>query len=288
MIIGIDVSATHTTVGFTKNGKLEINSYKTANVKSITEVIPAQTKKLCIGAAGIITKQGVKLSNAKLAILRSNLPKGTLLVNDFSLYAYALNTKIRTKLLLGVTRGSAHKDKLVIGAGTGLGFCFARYIGGAYVPHSTEAGQTDAVLFEPDLLAFCMKKGIRPKYEDFLSGRGLTLLAEFCDPLLYKKALTYEDPAEYIASTKSKRVFGLFATLYARFIKNASYFLPFGGIYIAGGIAQKNPWMFALPEFHEEMSRLAIEKPILSTIPIYLILDYNTSVKGALWAASRL
>jgi glucokinase len=285
MIVGIDVSATHTTVGKRVGARTVIERYYTKDILSIRDVIPKQTTKLCIGAAGVITKQGVKLSNQNLEIKRSQLLKGALLVNDFSLYVYALNTKLRLKRLYGKP---VQGDKLVIGAGTGLGFCFARYIGGEYIPQSTEAGQTDAVLFEPELLSFFVSKGIRPKYEDILSGRGLLLLAEFCDPKVYAKALLSDHPVKYIASTKSKKIFGLFAKMYARYIRNACYYLPFGGIYIAGGIAQKNPWIFDLPEFKGELAYLALEKPQLAQIPIVLILDYEASVKGAIWAASRI
>ncbi|HWP69045.1 MAG TPA: glucokinase, partial [Rectinemataceae bacterium] len=84
----------------------------------------------------------------------------------------------------------------------------------------------------------------------------------------------------------------LFAKFYARKISNlATVFLPFGGIYLAGGISSKNQ------DFLLEDNRFmrAFEqnyaphiRELLSGVPVMIVRDYSISLIGAANAAFQL
>ena len=88
------------------------------------------------------------------------------------------------------------------------------------------------------------------------------------------------------------RVMKTFVKVYARFASNvASFLIPKGGIYLAGGISGKNLELFVQDNlfitFFEQHCNPNILK-VLEEIPIYVIKDYSISLYGAANAALSL
>jgi glucokinase len=84
----------------------------------------------------------------------------------------------------------------------------------------------------------------------------------------------------------------LFVKMYGSFAGSlAVVFLPFGGIYLAGGIATKNEWLFLEDNLfmkYFEQNYNPILRPLLKKIPVYIVRDYSISLYGAANAAVTL
>ena len=83
----------------------------------------------------------------------------------------------------------------------------------------------------------------------------------------------------------SKDACRVFSEVYGRFAANmALTSLPIGGLYIAGGIAIKNPWLVDNEYFKKAFVNVSprMERAI-NTIPLFLINDENFGLNGALF-----
>ena len=84
----------------------------------------------------------------------------------------------------------------------------------------------------------------------------------------------------------------LFVKMYGSFAGSlAVVFMPFGGVYLAGGIATKNEWLFLennlfMKNFERNYNPNI--RPLLKKIPVYIVRDYSISLYGAANAAVTL
>jgi glucokinase len=84
----------------------------------------------------------------------------------------------------------------------------------------------------------------------------------------------------------------LFVNMYGSFAGSlAVVFMPFGGVYLAGGIATKNEWLFLennlfMKNFERNYNPNI--RPLLKKIPVYIVRDYSISLYGAANAAVTL
>ncbi len=261
----------------------------------------------CFAVAGVQTKKGVSLTNRNFSVeitkikKKSNI-KSVSVINDFQAVSLGINLLPKNKIIKlkdGVKVNRA--PKIVIGAGTGLGKGFLIYEESrkSYVGHASEGGHGDAVAIGKEdrkLFNFVQKETRREvvEWEDLISGRGIANLYHFIGHLKkYPKTkytdLIKKDEAPQMSISKykhkdpqSRDAYRAFVKFYARCAKNfALDILPFGGIYIAGGIAAANPEPFKHKIFVEEFVNSFKQKDLLKKMPIFLIHDYNVSLYGA-------
>ncbi|MBR9702496.1 hypothetical protein GOV10_00535, partial [Candidatus Woesearchaeota archaeon] len=160
-------------------------------------------------------------------------------------------------------------------------------------PIKSEGGHAD-LPFLPHEVALCHEahKIIKGpvSYENFLSGSGVELIYNIMRKLYHTRAkpgLT----AEEIFSSKdrcSHDTIKQFITFYARCAKNyALAAFALGGVYIAGGIAEKNTSKFS--GFLEEFDKHALKsyRNILKEIPIRIITNPDVGLLGAAYAARQ-
>ena len=272
--------------------------------------------KACLGVAGILSHDGnfailtnCKWNVSKKMLLRLTGLKEIVLINDFEAIGYAVNILKRDDfILIKKARKIANGNILVIGAGTGLGKTTLVYDrrNKSYVPIPSEAGHSDFGAQnkeELELINFIKKqRKIRHNlsYELLLSGRGLINIY-----LFRRKNKEFEKTEYTIEIDKSKHkpeliskfknydttcklVFQIFIKILARFAKNfALDCLPFGGIYIAGGIAHKNREIFDeyfIKIFEDNYKH----KEVLKSIPIYLIINNDVGLLGSGFLATRI
>lgn len=233
-------------------------------------------------------KTHAELANVPWAVdisgLRDKVP-GTrvFLINDFVAQAFACPIKehLETRTIQ-TGKAEAGGNIAIIGAGTGLGHCaLAHTKQGTFLPLPSEAGHAS--------FAFCGKT--ETDYRDYLldrthakypfgdivvSGPGLAHLHSF----LTGRILT---PAEVVAEIgPDSQTAVLFARFYARAARNyALTVLALGGLYIAGGVAMKNPFLVDNSHFREEFSDSSHFRPVLESIPITLILSEDSGLFGA-------
>ena len=272
----------------------------------------------CIGAAGVVSRlqDYVKLTNADWDVNTNELIEETTLnsafiINDFEAIGYGVNLlDIKNTedifTVRSVDKGNIGKTKAIIGAGTGLGKSILVYNqqSKTYIPIPCEGGHADFPVrddFELDLINFIKKfRNISQPitYEELLSGRGLESIYMFLkqsgkyeESQYSNEIISSIDKAEAISKYKESddlcaETFRLFTRFYGRCAKNFVLdSLAIGGLYIAGGISLKNKEIFSTDTFISEFENVYRYSKYLKEIPIYVILNYDISLKGACFAA---
>ena len=271
-------------------------------------------EKASLGIAGALSpeKDIAKMTNIKWKISKKELKRKTklrkvILINDFEAVGYAVNY-LSKKDFLVIKQAAKVKGApiLVIGAGTGLGKVALIYDKNmkSYFPVSSEGGNTDFAAQDKEdfkLTVFIQQKiKSNASYEMFLSGNGLVNIYNFVKKGKRFKETEYTKEIDSLSSKPEliskyrntdkicRETFRIFAKIYARFARNfALDVLPYGGIYIAGGIGPKNEEIFnnEFIKIFEDNHKLS---HILKKIPIYLILNLNVGLIGAGIAGAKL
>ncbi len=317
-VLGGDIGGTNTNIGvFGVKNKPELLfsfHFKSQQLKGLHKAVNyvldyskttynISITKACFGVAGVVSAKGdfVKITNirwnvSKSYLLRKTKLKKIILINDFTAIGYSIN--VLSKQDIAVIKKAKKIPKApiaIIGAGTGLGKTALIYNEqlNFYTPLASEGGHLDFSAQsreELDLVNFFkrLKKMQNVTYENLLSGPGLVAIYSFLRKNKKVKHITPEFISKRRKTDSScKAAFEIFKSAYARFAKGVALdSLAFGGIYIAGGIAAKNRDIF-----DKNFIRMFIEthklKHILKQIPIYLILNYDSGMIGAGFAAMK-
>jgi glucokinase len=276
----------------------------------------------CISAAGPVENNHCQMTNCKWAIdgqaIKKSVKVDTLVINDFLAVGYGIPTlavddpKQITRLpgTDGKFPAPADGTKIVVGAGTGLGVGFLTNEDGKYRAHPSEGGHSGFAAFDEEtakLKEYVAKKyGMAPGTEPFVSGQGI---ANIYNCLKDGKKLVMvgvlkeidqakdeDKPALISKNAKDNQVcrdiMKLFVKMYGSFAGSlAVVFMPFGGVYLAGGIATKNEWLFLEDNLfmkNFERNYNPNIRPLLKKIPVYIVRDYSISLYGAANAAVTL
>jgi len=272
-------------------------------------------KRGCICAAGPVANNFCKLTNLNWNIDGNELSKELGLeirvINDFLGISYgipALDVNNPEQIFaFKHTDGSIPEPRLatkaVIGPGTGLGAGFLTWNGKDYMPNSSEGGHLTFAPFDDDSQSFrdYMRKQLNanPDVEVLVSGTGIQNLYEWwrdtkgvpkneawaeiekAKPTDRPRLLSKLSDSDPVAASMLR----LFVKMLARYASDIStLLLPFGGLYLAGGVAQKElRWLVGDNLFMEfyEMAYNKNIKPLLQQVPVYLIKDYSISLYGA-------
>ncbi len=272
-------------------------------------------KGACLGVAGgTIGENRVQMTNSSWIVDGSLIEKETgletILINDFQAVGWGINTlkPKDTRLVKSVERKKQKYPVLVIGAGTGLGKATLYYDQKRklYEPQHSEAGNTDFPFLEEfsNLVSFVKKSNNlnNVSYEDIVSGRGIIRIYEFIRQSGAFKSTEHTreidslkdgGKPELISKYKSidrtcRETFEFFRNAYAVFARNfAIESETYGGVYIAGGIAPKNPGIF-----NKEFVRIFMQNDrfsgFLKQVPVYLITNPNAGLMGAGFAGAQL
>ncbi len=276
----------------------------------------------CFAIAGPVVDGRSRLTNldweldtARLA-RELNLERVELL-NDFAAMSYGvvqLPPKDRHVLQAGTPRSESPVG--VIGAGTGLGEAFLIRDGGAYRVFATEGGHAD---FAPrSELEYGLLADIRRRHqldrvsvERVVSGQGVLAIYQFLrdrgeDPEAPKIAAlvraqeqgqpTATDPAAEISKAATdqsnalcEKTLELFVGAYAAEAGNlALKLLPYGGLYIAGGIAAKILPLLERYRFVEIFKQKGRISAVLDGVPLQVALNPKAGLLGSVAYALRL
>lgn len=254
------------------------------------------------GVAGTIIDATAVSSNlpwpidSKTIAVALNLDRPrVLLLNDLVASASSI-AHLQASDLLQLNQGSAepHAPKALIAAGTGLGEAILVWDGTRYRVSPSEAGLTD---FAPRndrellLLQSLRHRTARVCCEDIVSGRGFRAIHQILFPGVHHPF--FDEPGVDPAAKITQQAFAgtcsaceetlhLWMEAYGAEAGNmALRVLPFGGVYVAGGIAIK-----VLPKLKDgSFVRAFSDKVKLSTqlakIPIYVVLNEDAPVLGA-------
>lgn len=273
----------------------------------------------CIASAGAVNPNRTHTKAVNIDwdinikdILNNSLLQSLALINDFEGIGFGVDFLDKEKKtdILQIKKHAHPVEKAPmasVGAGTGLGKNFLIYDSSRkhYIPYASEGGHADFPAkdpFEYALVEFLrhtvVGKGNQPGYEELISGRGIKNIYKFLrSNMLYKQTkytkeidkVTSENKPAFIAKCQKvdqtcKATIELFTKFYARCARNLALdVMARGGLYIAGGIAAKNPQWFTTGLFEKEFENNYHPnyRRILHDIPIYLITNEDVGLLGA-------
>lgn len=286
------------------------------------DVVP---QKACFAIAGPVVNNTVKLTNLTWSLdaqrleEQLNIPRISL-INDFAAVGYGI-LGLGEKDLYTLQPGKPESTApiAVIGAGTGLGQGFLVHQGDNYQVFGSEGGHSDfAPRAELDfqLLKYLLDKhGIqRVSVERVVSGQGIVAIYEFLrdrqitpeSPSIASVVKAWEqqagrtektvDPAAAISTAAiekrdrlSEQTMQIFIEAYGAEAGNlALKLLPYGGLYVAGGIAAKNLPLMQEGSFLRSFTSKGRMRSVLENVPVHIVLNEQVGLIGAAIAALRL
>lgn len=266
----------------------------------------------CVCVAGPVESDCARTTNLRWTIhagalaARFGIPE-VRLINDFAAVAIGIERlePHAFETLQQQVDGQPEGPRAVIGAGTGLGVAFMTWQDGEYRVHPSEGGHADFAPVDEvqdGLLYYLRRQYRRVSYERVLSGSGLAQVFQYlttldpCSPAMRAALEGAPDPAVVVSQfgldrrdPVAVRALDVFAAVYGAFAGNiALTVLARGGVYIAGGIAPRIAAKLkdgTLVRAFNDKGRFA---PLLSTIPLRIVMDPRVGLYGALHVASRL
>lgn len=273
--------------------------------------IEGQITSTGIGVAGAIVNDEACSNNLGWPVTRKALAaqlrlpvERTILLNDLVAAASSITHLRDADLLrLNESRVQEHAPKALIAAGTGLGEAILFWDGSRYRVSPSEAGLTDfAPRNQQELLLLGALRERMPRVvtEEIVSGRGFQLIHEILFPTARHEFLSGGGPhaaakitEQALAGTCNacRETLTIWVEAYGSEAGNmALRSLPFGGVYVGGGIALKILPKLKDGSFVRVFSDKAKLSAQLAKIPIFVVLNEDAPVVGAAyeaWAHSR-
>lgn len=329
LVLGADVGGTNTKIALARfeGGKpvvLERKVYPSARYPALEPIIDAflaegavapnapAIEAACFAVAGPVEGGRGRLTNLpweadEVEIARRFGFAATRVINDFAAAGLGI-AHLGSDDLLTLQRGAALErgERVVVGAGTGLGVAVLDWDETYYEVHPSEGGHSDFApvdTLQDRLLAHLRRQYPRVSYERVLSGSGLVRILTFLQESgagapsdLLKEALANESGAPAItelALTKQDalavQALDLFVSAYGAFAGNmALVTLARGGVYIAGGIAPRIAAKLQDGSFIRAFTAKGRFKSLLESVPVNVVMNDQVGLYGALAQASRL
>ncbi|MEL6383143.1 MAG: glucokinase [Cyanobacteria bacterium J06626_18] len=282
-------------------------------------------QRACFAIAGPVVNNTSKLTNLTWDLNGDRLAKElqldkATLINDFEAIGYGIpGLEDRDLHTLQAGKLDETAPIAVIGAGTGLGQGFLMRQDGKTKVFPSEGGHAD---FAPrSELEFQLLKYLRDKHqitrvsaERVVSGQGIVAIYQFLrdrevaqeSPELAEAVTTWEkeagmthrtvDAAAVISraaeqddDSLAKQTMEMFIGAYGAEAGNlALKLLPYGGLYIAGGIAAKNIPLIDRGGFIEAFTHKGRMSKLLQEMPVHVILNARVGLLGAARQAGEL
>lgn len=285
-------------------------------VRQFWEQHPGEQPEIaCFAIAGPVVENTCKLTNLDWYLESDrlqrelNLAKVTL-INDFAAVSYGVRQleagDIET-LQAGIFDPSA--PVAIIGAGTGLGESFLIPQGNDVRVFPTEGGHADFAPRTQDesWLLFDLRDRYaldRVSVERVVSGQGIVAIYQFWrdreyapeTPAVAEVVRAWEandgagvDAAAAISQAGQEKrdrlselAMSTFIDAYAAEAGNlALKLLPYGGLYVAGGIAAKILPLLQTGRFLEVFKQKGRMKPLLDRVPVYVVLNPQVGLIGS-------
>ncbi|KAG8457595.1 hypothetical protein KFE25_003749 [Diacronema lutheri] len=286
----------------------------------------------CLACAGGIQDNAVRFTNVAAGWVingnelgeRAAIPR-VKLINDFEAQGYGLLTLSEDEVIV-INGAQPRKGAPIacIGAGTGLGECYLTAAADAnhggmltYTCWPSEGGHAE---FSPrDEIAYDLFKFLKAKFaathrvsvERVVSGPGLSNVYEFLrQHWAYTERLAIgadaewqNSPAHIKGAVVAKnagagdvlclKAVDIFVDAYGSEAGTAALkWLPYGGLYISGGIAAKNSHWFTTGHQGHIFQRAYFDKgrmtPLLLQIPVYIVKVEDTGERGAMYKAMMM
>jgi glucokinase len=273
-----DIGGTNTRVALAKGTVLQTNSirrFRNADFPGLEPILRAYVEAegrpvcqaACVAVAGPVSNGVATMTNLDwkidgAALTRATGAKRTAILNDLQAQGHALGyiTAANLRTVIDAPEAGPEASKLVIGVGTGFNAAPVHETAGGRIVAASECGHVNMPIRTEDdlrLAHFVETAHGFPGVEDVMSGRGLERLYAFVTT--EAGAPDTKDAAGIMAALASENGTGpateaarLFVRLFGGAAGNlALTHLPFGGIYLCGGVARAFSDLFAPMGFAE-------------------------------------
>ncbi|MEB3283521.1 MAG: glucokinase [Lyngbya sp.] len=282
-------------------------------------------EKACFGIAGPVVNNTCELTNlswfldANTLEQELNLSK-VKLINDFAAIGFGVVGLTEEDLrILQPGEPDPTAPIAVIGAGTGLGEGFVIPTVNGYSVFSTEGGHVDFAPrseLEFQLLSYVreLHNLERVSVERIVSGMGIAAIYQFMrdrNPSLetpemaevfqqWKQEIGQAEKTIDLGAEISKgavsrndylceQTMQIFVDAYGTEAGNmALKLLPYGGLFIAGGIAAKNLTLMEKGIFMKAFTSKGRISPLMKKVPVYIVLNPKVGLIGAALCAAQL
>ncbi len=323
MILAGDVGGTKTILALFEAGSkncVKKQQFSSAHFQTFSELLAlflvdvdcASITEACIGVAGIVVNGHCETTNLPWVLDVNDIGRRidsqpVWLLNDLEATAWGL-LDLPDQDFVELNPGAQQQkgNIAVLAAGTGLGEAIIAWNGEAYHVIASEGGHTD---FSPtNELELALLKQMLEKHPDhvswerLVSGEGLINIYSFLKQINYaavnpetEQQLTERDPASVIGEQGvagvdplSFEALKLFCRLYGVESGNlALKCLPYGGIYLAGGIAAKILPVLRQGDFMDGFLAKGRCRPILQKISVKVCTNPEIALLGALSYAEQ-
>jgi len=304
-----DVGGTNTRIALTQDAVLQefsIQHYANDQFQTFEQLLLdyhhshglIRCESVCIAIAAPVTGQRARLTNRNWIIDQQSIQqlldcRSVKLINDFEALALSLN-EIGPEHLQAISH-SQNKlcagKKMVLGAGTGFNAAqlLDNNLKGVAKVSCAECGHMTLPLEsaqELRLRDYLAASYSRASVERVLSGQGLVNLYQW---LGIDKKITTDDlsPAQIAASACSGddplcvEAGELFCRFFARVVGDmALAFLPFGGIYLSGGVSRGLAQLLKQPAFIDTFHAKGRQSELMKSFDIQLITSDNSALLG--------
>jgi glucokinase len=277
-----------------------------------------QPQTACFGIAGPVVNNTSELTNLGWSLQSDRLEIAlgigqVTLINDFAAVGYGIAGLASHDLhTLQAGQPQPQAPIAIIGAGTGLGEGWLTWSDGSYKVHNSEGGHTSFApcdRMEIDLLQYLLRRHAHVSVERVVSGQGIVSIYQFLRDSQFavdtiglaqivsnwERGIGKVDPAAAISQAGleqrdrlAKQTMLMFVRAYGAEAGNlALKLLPYGGLYIAGGIAAKILPLLQQGEFIAAFQQKGRMQALLEYIPLHIILNPNVGLIGSTLYASR-
>ena len=317
VILAGDIGGTNTRLALfvDRDGRLEPVAearYPSRNYSSLEEIVAEFVGKNNVplvwagfGVAGPVQNGRSQTTNLPWVVEARQLAErfgiaAVALVNDLEANAYGIAT-LETSDFAVIQSGTpdAVGNAAIISPGTGLGEAGLYWDGNQHHPFACEGGHASfapADELQEKLLGYLRLQFKHVSWERVLSGPGLLNIYQFLrdtghgpEPAWLAEEIRQGDPSEVISrmalarrSELCEKALELFVSLFAAEAGNlALKLMGRGGVYLGGGIAPKIIKMLKSPAFREAFAAKGRMRPLLEAMPILVILNEKTALRGA-------
>lgn len=301
-----DIGGTNTRVALAEGPKLlpeTIRKYRNAEYPGLETVLRAyiaeegdvDCRGACVAVAGPVHDGRATLTNLDWTIDREGVARATRaevvdVLNDLQAQGHAIG-RLAEENLRSVIPGRPAEGaaKLVIGVGTGFNASPVHDVGAVRIVPPSESGHANLpIRTEADLRLLAYVETIHgfPAIEDVLSGRGLErvyawLSHEAGEPG-EKSAADIVGGAQSGADARAEEALRVFIRILGTVAGNlALIHLPFGGIYLVGGVSRHvAPWLerFGFAESFRDKGRFA---GFMGNFPVTVVEDDFAALTGS-------
>jgi glucokinase len=271
-----------------------------------------QVRGACFAVAGPVEHGRARLSNLAWQIDEAELARhlgfpNVRVINDFAAAGLGIERMPASDLMtLQAGTPVPGADRVVVGAGTGLGVCVLDCDEDHYEVHASEGGHAD---FAPvDELQDALLRHLRSEFgrvscERVISGPGLPRILSFlaqhtglAPGAALAEALSAGQAARAITESAMSgrdplaiQALHVFVSAYGAFAGNiALVALAHGGVYIAGGIAPKIADKLKDGTFIAAFNAKGRFGPLMATIPVHVVMNEHLGLLGAVAEAERI